>query len=572
MKPTLRTVGLFYPFINLLHRLSQLGLDKIKDKNLAIHILITNYVTLTLIPVSVVGIVNGASLGLVFQLRYVILVVFLVLVLWLNRQGYFRFSRHFFFVACLSLVFFYPIAIHEVHVTHFVWFPYGLSLMSITVLLVFDWDSERIDLIGWYCIFFVLITSLDMVMVENMTPKIHYDLKHIYTINNKVTHLAIWFCTNLMVYYLKYLTVQKEKQLLLLNEKLENNLKLVLAQSEEIASQNEELVQSQEEVALQRNTIAKQKDWIEEKNERLAKFNQALLRLNREQIIQSGNWKEALEYITQNASQLSEVSRVSVWFFDKDYEQLECFKLYNDLSKTFSNGQIIYRKDHSIYFKEALRARTIVASDAQQHPALQEFKEDYLKAYQICSMLDAPFFIDGGIAGVVCLEQQLMHKEWSQEMISFAQTLGDIVTIAYKAYLLKRERHTIEQQKKAMELQNEALKDKQAEIEEINADLEQRVAERTYDLELQNEKLAEYAFINAHLLRGPLCRVKGVANLLQMEEMKKDFEMLLGKMQIAVNELDEVVGKINQTLEEDDHLVNKDLRKLRENVRVKSFL
>lgn len=400
MESTLRSIGFFSVLMNLVHRLSRLGFDKIKDKSLIIHVLITNYVALTLIPVSIVSILNGFKLGFVFQLRYIILIFLLGFVLWLNRQGYFRLSRHFFLIACLSLAFLYPIAIHEIHLTHFVWFPYGLGLMSMMVLMIFDWERERLDLLFWSISFFLLIACLDMIMVQNMTSKITYDVQHIYTLNNKVTQLMIWFCSNLMVFYLKYLTIQKEKQLIVLNQKLELNMQLVLSQNEEIASQNEELVQSQEEVALQRDTITKQKEWIEEKNERLAKFNQALLRLNREQIIQSGNWKAALEYITQNASQLSEISRVSVWFFDETYEKIECLKLYNDLSKTFASGQIIYRKDHNVYFQEALAANTIVANDAYQHPALQEFKENYLKAYQICSMLDAPFFIDGKIAGI----------------------------------------------------------------------------------------------------------------------------------------------------------------------------
>jgi light-regulated signal transduction histidine kinase (bacteriophytochrome) len=43
------------------------------------------------------------------------------------------------------------------------------------------------------------------------------------------------------------------------------------------------------------------------------------------------------------------------------------------------------------------------------------------------------------------------------------------------------------------------------------------VRERTHELEVQNEKLTEYDFINSHLLRAPLARILGLADLLCLE-------------------------------------------------------
>ena len=53
-------------------------------------------------------------------------------------------------------------------------------------------------------------------------------------------------------------------------------------------------------------------------------------------------------------------------------------------------------------------------------------------------------------------------------------------------------------------MQNKMLKQKSAEVERVNLTFEDRVKKRTEELTNQNRQLTEYAFINSHLLRGPL--------------------------------------------------------------------
>lgn len=51
----------------------------------------------------------------------------------------------------------------------------------------------------------------------------------------------------------------------------------------------------------------------------------------------------------------------------------------------------------------------------------------------------------------------------------------------------------------------------------LNQNLEEIVLQRTLTLEEQNQKLRSYAFYNAHSLRGPFCRIKG---LIQLQELR----------------------------------------------------
>ncbi len=87
-------------------------------------------------------------------------------------------------------------------------------------------------------------------------------------------------------------------------------------------------------------------------------------------------------------------------------------------------------------------------------------------------------------------------------------------------------------------------------VEYLNKTLEHKVIERTKELRLKNEKLVQYAHINAHLLRGPFCRVKGLVMLRNalntpVEEEKEINDLLM----LSLDELDEVTIKIQRAVE-----------------------
>jgi light-regulated signal transduction histidine kinase (bacteriophytochrome) len=60
------------------------------------------------------------------------------------------------------------------------------------------------------------------------------------------------------------------------------------------------------------------------------------------------------------------------------------------------------------------------------------------------------------------------------------------------------------------------IEDQKEELTSLNQNLEAVVLQRTQILEEQNQKLKDYAFYNAHTLRGPFCRIKGLVHLRQL--------------------------------------------------------
>jgi len=95
--------------------------------------------------------------------------------------------------------------------------------------------------------------------------------------------------------------------------------------------------------------------------------------------------------------------------------------------------------------------------------------------------------------------------------------------------------------------QNEELKTQQEEIKTINENLESIIKEHTRGIEIKNRELAEYAFINAHMLRAPLSRILGLTSLIEMDPKTISYHEIRNVKSLA-NEMDVVVRKINEVL------------------------
>jgi hypothetical protein len=92
--------------------------------------------------------------------------------------------------------------------------------------------------------------------------------------------------------------------------------------------------------------------------------------------------------------------------------------------------------------------------------------------------------------------------------------------------------------------QNESLRHKQEETLSINENLENIVDERIKGIEEKNRELAEYAFINAHLLRAPICSLLGIINLIEIEGSDTQIRNVKEKAM----HIDRIVKRINDMM------------------------
>lgn len=108
-----------------------------------------------------------------------------------------------------------------------------------------------------------------------------------------------------------------------------------------------------------------------------------------------------------------------------------------------------------------------------------------------------------------------------------------------------------------IEMQNEELIQGQEKLNETNQYLEAEVSKKTENIKLQNRALINYAFANAHHVRGPLARILG---LLQLSKIDKDLDQVwvFKQLEEETNQIDEVVKQIAKDLNEVDFLADEE--------------
>lgn len=96
--------------------------------------------------------------------------------------------------------------------------------------------------------------------------------------------------------------------------------------------------------------------------------------------------------------------------------------------------------------------------------------------------------------------------------------------------------------------QNEELNQQQDELTMINENLESIVRDRIAEIEKKNRDLSEYAFINAHLVRGPLSRVIGITSLILRETTDETRKKEIQAISYLAGDIDKVVRKISEVV------------------------
>lgn len=326
----------------------------------------------------------------------------------------------------------------------------------------------------------------------------------------------------------------------------------------------DQLIKDLQESNLRANVL---KELETGKNRSLLKYQNALLELTKDESIFKKDIYNLFRTICAYAVQNLKTSRVSIWTLENDNAHLIRKHIY-ELSAGNDEQVTLVKKDFPLYFHALETKPFILANDASTHVDTKEFKDVYLKPLGIFSMLDCPIVIDGKPVGVICCENQYAYKNWSTEEVLFIQSLSGHISIFYKNLeindlLIQIRNRNFELVEKSNEIEtmNEELNSLNEELTTINESLEDTVVKRTYELETQNKQLTEYAFINSHILRAPLARILGLAQLISMSESTsvKD-KQLLNALIHSSDELDAIIRKISDILYDGNNLSREDIQ------------
>ncbi|MCS7019083.1 MAG: GAF domain-containing protein [Cytophagales bacterium] len=310
------------------------------------------------------------------------------------------------------------------------------------------------------------------------------------------------------------------------------------------------------------------KNTLIENQKRLEHYQTQLINITRHPDIFDWERDRFYSYLCQIVSHTLQISRVSLWHYDTAQESLVRKYLFQQNSLP-DNIHIICRKDFPAYFEELFNTPYIAADDARQHKITHCFTATYLAPLNIMSMLDCPILSEGKLIGVICCENQYEHRAWQTQDILFIQSLADIISLYHKNQHNKQLAEEIRQQNRQLvakanevETMNEELNALNEELQTINDTLEARVEERTRQLEIQNQQLREYAFINAHLLRAPLARIRGLLYLMTHDPNATNDWELIDRLIKEANELDVITTKISDILYDGSNLTREDIQRL----------
>jgi hypothetical protein len=104
---------------------------------------------------------------------------------------------------------------------------------------------------------------------------------------------------------------------------------------------------------------------------------------------------------------------------------------------------------------------------------------------------------------------------------------------------------------------NESLVGLNNKISGWNEALEETVVVRTQEIGEQNRKLREYAFYNAHNLRAPFCRIKGLMLLKDLITEEQEGLHVKTLIDRSILELEQVIDEIQEIVKDDpgnDHI------------------
>lgn len=308
------------------------------------------------------------------------------------------------------------------------------------------------------------------------------------------------------------------------------------------------------------------KQQIEEKKNLLQHYQHELVHISKNELLQSNSQSHLFSAICRSASKALPVSRVSIWFLSDDSQTLVRGFLVENTSET-DLAAVLKRAQFPNYFQALDSKPYILATHAAEHPDTAEFASDYLPQLGIYSMLDCPIIVDQKTIGVICCENQQRTKYFTEEDTLFIQSLADFISLSYKNERIKKLLEEVSSK-------NNLLLDRNSEIKHINEELaslnetltdtnnnlESTVARRTSELEKQNKRLTEYAFINSHLLRAPLSRIMGLAQLIVHEVTSTNEKELLDALLHSTNEMDTIIRKISEVLYDGNNLTRDDIQ------------
>jgi PAS domain S-box-containing protein len=170
-----------------------------------------------------------------------------------------------------------------------------------------------------------------------------------------------------------------------------------------------------------------------ENERRLRRQNEILRELSQRKAIDRGDLTEALQAITEAATEVLEVDRTSVWLFNQDRSALRCADEFVRDARKHQSGREFLARFAPKYFKAIAEERTINAEDAVNDPRTHEFFSLHLIQDNTTALMEAPIRAGGKMLGVFSAAHAGGRRNWTLDEENFAGSMADLVSLAIEA-------------------------------------------------------------------------------------------------------------------------------------------
>jgi hypothetical protein len=203
------------------------------------------------------------------------------------------------------------------------------------------------------------------------------------------------------------------------------------------------------------------------------------------------------------------------------FEYVQILKELNKHLEAFDLLEYLYLKSDSLNRENELKQNTLLLEKIEELSSRQEIK---------------------------LLKQEAELKDKISVQKNYLILLGIIgftLITAFSIYLRLKLRNiealnnALSKEKEKVSQKSNLLLEANKKLEDFNAELEQKVFERTKEIAARNEQLEEFAFFNAHIYRAPVANLLGLIDLYDKEKNEKEKEQIIALIKDSIHKLEE---------------------------------
>lgn len=259
-------------------------------------------------------------------------------------------------------------------------------------------------------------------------------------------------------------------------------------------------------------------------------------------------WKSLGEVrsLVQTNHEISDIYKLTKNYAEAERRLLEALKMTDQINVADLRVST-YQRLSQLYSVKGNHAQALTY--LIRHNALKDSVYNLLKAEQI-ARLQTIYETESREQENQQLrnERELRNSELQSQRVILIAISVSLLLAGIFAWFLYQHRRRIAFQRDAIEMQAVALLKLNEELQQLNKNLEERIAERTSQLTIQNQRLTEYTFINAHKLRAPVASILGLINLVH-QVSPEERENILAHLKTCGEQLDSIIREVSRNLE-----------------------